>query len=284
MGVWVEVIGGWTAGPGLTLLEPSGTIPLRVTIVNDEESQDAIVLGDGFFRRLSLELKEPRSGEVVATLKGWRDLGWCAGIPDCPINVAMTLGPGEIAQFEAVLSTSDKKPPALGVYDLRVVVGEARQRVMAANGSAFSGLMPDATNVPLELRKARSAYDFRALENQELAAVLDRNDHAEALRIHQRQIARDPSGLTAHGEAGRALAALGRLSEAAAAYERALALAFSSPSALSHSPYPDSLATVYFALGDDSKARATLRRYRSEADAQSAEKYLRQAASRLPRR
>jgi tetratricopeptide (TPR) repeat protein len=193
----------------------------------------------------------------------------------------MTLAPGDIAQFEAVLSTPDKKPPALGVYDLRVVVGEARQRVIAANGSPWSGLVPDATTVPLELREVRSAEDVRALENKELAAALLRGDHAEVLRAYQRQMARDPSDVGAHGGAGSALVALGRLAEAAAAYERALALGALSPSALSHSPYPERLAIVYFALRDDSKALATLRRHRPEADVQRAEKYLRQAATRL---
>jgi predicted Zn-dependent protease len=78
----------------------------------------------------------------------------------------------------------------------------------------------------------------------------------------ERRIARDPSDAGAHGSAGRELAGLGRLTEAAASYERALALGFESP------VITDLMAIVYFTLGDDGRALALLRQYVPAADAQ----------------
>ena len=273
---WIEVIGGWTTGSGFTLLDPSETIQLAFTVLNDEESQDLVVLGEGFFRRVAIELVDPESGAVVATVSAWRDTGSCAGVPNCPVDVSMTLAPAEIARFEVLLSTPDKQPPDLGVRNVRIALGEARQRIFAPDGSVWSGSVGEGGSVPLVLRRATSAEDFRNLESQELSAALRRGDHSHALRIYERRIARDPSDAGAHGGAGRSLAALGRLTEAAAAYERALARGSGSP------VLPDLLTIVYFALGEDSKALAMLRRNRPEVEAQrAAEKELRQLAARL---
>jgi hypothetical protein len=274
---WVNVVGGWTSrtGPGLTLLEPSETIEVTFIVLNSEHSQDPVILGDGFFRRLTIELVDPESGDVLATLSEWRDFGTCAEVPNCPIDVSMILRPGESAGFNALLTTTDGQPPAFGMRGIRVALGEARQRILAADGSLWSGRVGNGGTVPLELREVRTAEEARTLESQEIFAAWQRGDHAEALRMYQARIARDPLDGGAHAGAGRELVSLGRLTEAAAAYERALALGAEGPA------LPNHMITVYFALGDDARAMDMLRRYVPTADLQRAEGDLRQAGARL---
>jgi hypothetical protein len=101
--------------------------------------KDPVILGDGFFRRLTIELVEPDNGDVLATVSEWRDFGSCAGVPNCPIDVSMTLRPGESAGFHVLLTTTDGKPPAHGMRGIRVALGEARRRILAADGSPWSG-------------------------------------------------------------------------------------------------------------------------------------------------
>jgi hypothetical protein len=189
---WINLVGGWNTDTGRVLLEPSDTIELTFMVVNSQDSQDPVILGDGFFRRLKIEVIEPESGEVLATLSRWHDFGSCAGVLlTCPIDLSITLAPGESAGFGAVLSTTDGKPPALGMRATRITLGEARQRILALDGSPWSGWVGEGGTTPLELREIRTAEDVRRLENLEISAAVLRGDHAEVLRLYERRIARD---------------------------------------------------------------------------------------------
>jgi len=175
-----------------------------------------------------------------------------------------------------ILSSVDKRPLAEGEYTLEVVLGNARQRILASNGLPWSGLGETATTVPVNVRSVRTVADLRRADEQAVSAALQRKDHAQALAIYQRMIARNPADAGAHAAAGTALVAMRRLPEAAAAFERSLGIRVSADSIV-----PAQLAIVYFAMGDDARAVNTLRQHIPSNALQQIEKELRASAARL---
>jgi len=89
---WIKVIGASEANHGWTLFPPGEAIALEFTILNDEESSGLVRLEPGFFRQLTLNLVDSRTRRM-AMVSEWQTMGACAGVPNCLIDIAMTLAP-----------------------------------------------------------------------------------------------------------------------------------------------------------------------------------------------
>jgi hypothetical protein len=273
---WPTLLYGSPSSGSYTLLGSHLDIEVSFFMSNDVSSPDSVTLSAGFFRHMELSLIDETSGQVVAAVSQWREIGSCPGQLDCSIDTDIFLGPGSGATFIAVLSTVDGQPLAEGQYLLRVMSGAARQRIRMPNGSPWSGRIGAEGRIPVAVRPIRDEADLRSFDNIRALAAARRNDYTEALAIYQGMIARDPNDAGAHGFAARALTRLGRLPEAAAAYERMLNL-----EPLAAQAAPEIIAAVYFAIEEDAKALALLRRHVSPDRLQAAEREARQGAVAL---
>ena len=273
---------GVRAERGFRMFEAGPAIDIEVRVLNDEDSRIPVVLEPGFFESLNIVLIEAISERVVARLQIWNDLGRCDGDPRCPIGARKTLVRFGQAAFRATLATASEQPLPDGQYVLRAHLMSARQHMRTLNDEPWPGRIEDRIEGLVQVRRPSGTADQKLLEDRELSALRSRGDYAAILRIYDRRLAATPGDLNALGGRGYALLQLRRFPEAATALEPLVDMVARSPAADSFAP--GWLALAYYAMGQDAKGEALIRRFTEPSSVAEAITRVKAAAADLARR
>jgi len=245
-----------SSGGETTLFGPVREIELRVTIFNDGDANQTIVLKGRFFEQIAWRLIRA-DGSAVPLQASWSSLAECHG-PGFPLSCELAedklLAP-TVAVEAGVTLTLANGDFEFGQYRLVADLEPAREQLRDMDAHRWPGKMTSPRSFPLIIRgpanRSEQAMQHRVLGGREFT----RGNYRTALGYYEQWAEAQPGNPMALNAVAETLFNLKRFAEALSVFRRADALTSASGDSL----VPRSIATVLFALNRGSEAEAYLR-------------------------